>query len=113
MRSYNDFLCQLYTVTLDGGLPEELPLPRGGFCSFSPDDRKLAYNRVFREFRTWKRYRGGMADDIWVYDFDTKQTTNLTHNDAQDIIPMWKGNRIYFLSDRDSHKRMKLYVYDL
>ena len=41
---------------------------------FSPDGKKLAYNRVFREFRTWKRYRGGMADDIWIYDFDTKKT---------------------------------------
>ena len=113
MRSFNDFLGQLYTVTLDGGLPEELPLPRGGFCSYSPDDKKLAFNRVFREFRTWKRYRGGMADDVWVYDFETKKTENITNNEAQDIIPMWSGNRIYFLSDRDDNKRMNLYVYDL
>ncbi len=113
MRSFNDFLGQLYTVTLDGGLPEPLPLPRGGFCSFSPDDKKLAFNRVFREFRTWKRYRGGMADDIWVYDFETKKTENITNNEAQDIIPMWSGNRIYFLSDRDDKKRMNLYAYDL
>jgi len=87
-------------------------LPRGGFCSFSPDDKKLAYNRVFREFRTWKRYRGGMADDIWVYDFETKQVENITDNPAQDIIPMWSGNKIYFLSDRDENKKMNLYVYD-
>ncbi len=113
MRSFNDFLGQLFTVTIDGGLPEELPLPRGGFCSFSPDDRKLAFNRVFREFRTWKRYRGGMADDIWVYDFETKKTENITNNEAQDIIPMWSGNKIYFLSDRDEKKRMNLFVYDL
>ena len=71
--SFNDFIGKLYTVKLDGSLPEELPLPRGGFASFSPDDSKLAYNRVFREFRTWKRYRGGMADEVWVYDFETKQ----------------------------------------
>src|SRR5437588_3510262 len=51
MREPNDFIGQLYTVPATGGLPEQLPLPRGGFCSFSPDDRKLAYNRVFREFR--------------------------------------------------------------
>ena len=66
MHSFNDFIGQLYKVPLDGGMPEELPLPRGGFCSFSPDGTKLAYNRVFREFRTWKRYRGGMADDVWI-----------------------------------------------
>src|SRR5262249_13342681 len=50
MTEFNDFLGQLYTVSIDGGLPEQLPLPRGGFCSFSPDDSKLVYNRVFREF---------------------------------------------------------------
>ena len=113
MREWNSFKGQLYSVTLDGDLPEQLPLPRGGFCSFSPDDQKLAYNRVFREFRTWKRYRGGMADDIWIYDFASKKTQNITNNPAQDIIPMWHGDKIYFLSDRDEHKRMNLYVYDL
>ena len=112
MRSFNDFLGQLYLVSINGGPAEELPLPRGGFASYSPDDKKLAYNRVFREFRTWKRYRGGMADDIWIYDFDTKKTENITNNEAQDIIPMWSGNKIYFLSDRDENKRMNLYVYD-
>ena len=95
------------------GPPEQLPLPRGGFCSFSPDGKKLAYNRIFREFRTWKRYRGGMADDIWIYDFATKKTENITNNPALDIIPMWSGDRIYFVSDRDDNKRMNLYVYDL
>ena len=113
MRSFNDFLGQLYTVSLDGGLPEELPLPRGGFCSYSPDDKKLAFNRVFREFRTWKRYRGGMADNVWVYDFESKKTENISNSDSQNIIPMWSGNKIYFLSDRDENKRMNLYVYDL
>jgi tricorn protease len=108
----NDFIGQLFLVSAKGGLPRQLPLPRGGFCSFSPDGSKLAYNRVFREFRTWKRYRGGMADDIWVYDFATKKLDNITKNPAQDIIPMWAGNRIYFLSDRDENKRMNLYVYD-
>jgi hypothetical protein len=90
-----------------------LPLPRGGFCSFSPDGQKLAYNRIFREFRTWKRYRGGMADDIWIYDFAAKTVENITANPALDIIPMWSGDRIYFLSDRDEKKRMNLCVYDL
>jgi tricorn protease len=78
MRSFNDFIGQLYTVSVDGDMPEELPLPRGGFCSYSPDGKKLAYNRVFREFRTWKRYRGGMADDVWIYDFETKKTDDFT-----------------------------------
>ena len=112
MREWNSFNGQLYLVSLEGDIAQQVSLPRGGFCSFSPDDKKLAYNRVFREFRTWKRYRGGMADDIWVYDFDTKKVENITNNPAQDIIPMWSGEKIYFLSDRDENKKMNLYVYD-
>jgi tricorn protease len=113
MRDWNPFNGQLYLVSIMGGLPVQLPVPRGGFCSFSEDDKKMAYNRIFREFRTWKRYRGGMADDIWIYDFTTRKVENITNNPAQDIIPMWSGDKIYFLSDRDEEKRMNLYVYDL
>lgn len=112
MKESNDFIGQLFTVPLRGGLPEQLPLPRGGFASYSPDGKKLAYNRIFREFRTWKRYRGGMCDEIWVHDFETRKTEAITDTDAQDIIPMWAGDKIYFLSDRDDKKRMNLYVYD-
>lgn len=113
MRSFNSFIGQLYSVAATGGACEEVPLPRGGFCSFSPDGRKLVYNQVFREFRTWKRYRGGMADDVWIHDFETRETVNITDDPAQDIIPMWAGDRIYFLSDRGPHRRMNLYVYEL
>jgi tricorn protease len=110
---WNDFKGDLLLVPVDGGMSTQLPLPRGGFCSYSPDQKKLAYNRVFREFRTWKRYRGGQADDIWIYDFDSKQTANVTNNPAQDVFPMWVGNKIYFISDREENKRFNLYVYDL
>ncbi|MFN4260627.1 MAG: S41 family peptidase [Gemmataceae bacterium] len=112
MRSFNPFIGELLLVSKDGGLPEKIPLPHGGFCSYSPDGSKLAYNRVFREFRTWKRYRGGMADDIWVYDFKTKKIDQISKTPDQEIIPMWHGEKIYFLSDRDDHKRMNLWVYD-
>ena len=112
MHSFNDFIGQLFTVSIDGGPPEPLPLPRGGFGSYSPDDSKLAYNRIFREFRTWKRYRGGMTDDIWIYDFNTKKTEAIASNPASDIIPMWAGDKIYFLSDRGKHERFNLYSYD-
>jgi tricorn protease len=112
-KSYNAFNGSLYSVNVDCSLPQEMPVPRGGFCSYSPDDQKMAYNRIFREFRTWKRYRGGMADDIWIFDFKTHVIENITNNPASDIIPMWYENKIYFLSDRDENKRMNLYVYDL
>jgi len=113
MKSYNSFNGELFLVSTDATLPNQIPVPRGGFTSFSPDDKKMAYNRIFREFRTWKRYRGGMADDVWIYDFATKKVENVTNNPAQDIIPMWHGNKIYFLSDRGDYQRMNLYVYDL
>ncbi len=108
-ESWNPFIGKLWLVDKDGGLPDDLPLPRGGFASYSPDGSKLAYNRIFREYRTWKRYRGGMANDVWIHDFNSRETINITDNDAQDIIPMWHRNKVYYLSDRDG--RMNLYVY--
>jgi tricorn protease len=86
-RSFNPFIGELLTVRLDAELPSQLPVPRGGFISFSPDDSRIAYNRIFREFRTWKNYRGGMADDVWIYDLKSGALENITQNDAQDIFP--------------------------
>jgi tricorn protease len=112
MYEFNDFKGKLFYANVDGGIPEQLPLPRGGWCSFSPDKKKMAYNRIFREFRTWKRYRGGQADEISIYDFDTKKTEKITDNNAQDYMPMWtSGNKIYYNSDRDS--RLNLFCYDV
>ena len=109
-QSFNDFVGQLYKVSVNGGLSEEIPLSTGGFCSYSPDGSKLAFNRVMREFRTWKYYKGGMADDVRIFDFATGEVINITNNDAQDIFPMWHGENIYFLSDRD--RTMNLFVYN-
>ncbi|MFZ1423544.1 MAG: S41 family peptidase [Saprospiraceae bacterium] len=110
-RDFNDWKGQLYLCNINGGLSEQLPFNQGGFCSYSPDKSKLAYNHMFREFRTWKRYKGGQADDIRIFDFNTKQSSKITDNNSQDIIPMWIGNKIYYLSDRDA--RMNLFSYDL
>jgi len=109
-RIGDGFVGRLYLVGKDGGLSDPLPLPEGGFNSFSPDGKKLAYNRVMREFRTWKYYKGGMADDIWIYDAAAKSVQNITNNDAQDIMPMWIGDDIYFISDRD--RTMNIFVYN-
>jgi tricorn protease len=109
-QTFNDFKGQLFKVSIDGGISTELPLPAGGFCAYSPDGKKLAYNRIFREFRTWKYYKGGMADDVWIYDFNTKETVNISNNDGQDIFPMWSGENVYYLSNRD--RIMNLFVYN-
>jgi len=109
-RISSSFDGKLRIVSKDGGLSETIPLPEGGFCSYSPDGKLLAYNRVMREFRTWKYYKGGMADDIWLYDAAAKKVENLTNNEAQDIFPMWIDDEIYFLSDRD--RTMNVFVYN-
>lgn len=101
---------QLCLVDAEGGTPEFIPTSEGGFCTFSPDGSKLAMNRMFREFRTWKYYRGGQADDIWINTVGTTRLEKITDNDAQDIFPMWIGDKIYYLSDRD--RTMNLFVYD-
>ncbi len=111
MKSFNSFKGQLFSIDNEGGLPEQLPFAVGGWCSFSPDKSKIAYNRVFREFRTWKYYEGGMADDIWIFDFNTKESENITNTESQDISPMWHGDKVFFLSDRD--RTMNLFEYDL
>jgi tricorn protease len=110
-QSWNDFIGQLFQVSINGGMSEQLPLPAGGFNSFSADGKKLAFNRVMREFRTWKYYKGGMADDVWIYNFETKKTENITSNVSQDIFPMWYKNEIYFCSDRD--RTMNLFATNL
>lgn len=109
-RIGDGFAGKLWKTSPEGGMPECLPLPEGGFCSFSPDGKRMAYNRVFREFRTWKYYRGGMADDIWIYDPAAETVKNVTGNVAQDIVPMWIGDEIFFISDRD--KTMNIFVYN-
>lgn len=101
---------QLRRVNANGGVPTDIPTSEGGFCSFSPDGKQFAFNRMFREFRTWKYYRGGQADDIWINKVGTNSLEKITDNDAQDIFPMWIGDEIFYLSDRD--RTMNLFVYN-
>lgn len=109
--TWDDFVGHLFVANINGGLGEQLPFEEGGWISYSPDGQKIAFNRVMREFRTWKYYRGGMADDIWIFDFNTKELTNITNDVAQDIFPMWVDNKIYFCSDRDH--TMNIFCYNL
>jgi tricorn protease len=104
---------QFYKVSKSGGLPEKLPLPYGEFGVISPDGNMIAYTPRSAAFRTWKRYRGGLAADIFLFNLETKASENITNNIAGDEIPMWSGNKIYFLSDRGENKRNNIWCYDL
>ncbi len=104
---------QLYRVSKNGGLPERLPVPYGEFGAISPDGVWLAYMPKSRDFRTWKRYRGGWAPEIWLFNLKDYSSRNLTTSDANDAHPMWHGRTLYFLSDRGPNERYNIWAYDL
>ncbi len=97
----------LYTVPAAGGLPTRLPMPRSGAGDFAPDGRHLVYSPLFRDFRAWKRYSGGWAEDLWTFDLDTNRAVQITRDPRTDRDPMWIGDRIYFNSDRSG--KLNLY----
>ncbi len=109
---FDTWLGKLYLVSTMATPPKPLPLPYGGLASFSPDGRKIVFNRIFRDFRTWKKYKGGMAQDIWIYDLKTLKLKRITKYEGSDRFPMWAGDKIYFVSDRVGW-RLNLFSYDL
>jgi len=102
---------QLFTVAAGGGLPRRVILPTGGLSSYSPDGNEIAFNRISREHRTWKRYKGGMAQDIWIYNFDKNDTRKITEWIGSDNFPMWQGDTIYYNSDKSG--RLQIWAHDL
>ncbi len=104
---------QLFKTSPDGGLPEKLPVAYGEFGSLSADGKLLAYTFKSRDFRTWKRYRGGWAPDVWIFDLEKGTAQNVTNSDANDTQPMWHGRTLYFLSDRGPEQRYNLWAYEL
>ena len=103
---------QFYTIGLDGGLPQKLPVPYGEFGAYSPDGRQFVYMPISQDFRTWKRYRGGWSPDLWLFDLKTFAARNLTNDPANDAQPMWHGTTIYFVSDRGASQRNNIWAYD-
>lgn len=99
-HSYSRF-SRLFLISPNGTGLEELIPHEAAFGSFSPDGKQLAYNKVAREHRTWKRYRGGLAQEIYLFDFNTLKEKNITDFRGTDRIPMWIGDEIFFSSDRD------------
>jgi len=99
-----------FTVSIDGGMEEPLPLVNGGFAKFSPDGSQLCFTPVDREFRTWKRYKGGRATELWTYDLKSNTSKQITHWAGSDQWPTWHGDYIFYASDRDT--RLNIWRYN-
>jgi tricorn protease-like protein/C-terminal processing protease CtpA/Prc len=115
---------QLFTVDSTGGMPEQLPVPYGGFGAISPDGVWLAYTPHTTDTRTWKRYRGGMATDVWLFNLKDKTSKKITDWEGTDTLPMWiptsedgkvKGDSsvVYYLSDNGDEHRLNIWSYNL
>ena len=102
---------RLFLASADGGLPVPLPMPESGAGDLSPDGTRVVYSPLFRDFRTWKRYEGGWAQELYIFDRETHAVERVTEHRRADRDPMWIGNAIYFTSDRGG--TLNLYAYDL
>jgi tricorn protease len=109
--SYTSFN-RLYTVPASGGpeVTNELPLPRAEQASYSPDGTHLAYVPNLQWQAAWKRYRGGQTTPIWIADLSDSSVEKLPRENSNDFDPMWVGQTVYFLSDRNGP--VTLFSYD-
>jgi len=87
-----------------------LPMPKSGAGDFSPDSSKVVYSPLFRDFRTWKRYEGGWAQQLYLFDLKTHAAEKITEDSHANRDPMWIGSKIFYSSDRDGTNN--LYSYD-
>ena len=110
-HSYYRFNNQLFTVSAAGGPATELPLPIAEEGAFSPDGKYLAYVPHGQWQRAWKRYRGGQTTPIWIADLNDSSIQKIPRDNSNDFNPMWIGNAIYFLSDRNGP--VSLFAYDV
>lgn len=101
---------KLYTVPAAGGLPVALPMPTSGAGDFAPNGTRMVYSPMFRDFRTWKRYEGGWAQELFIYDLATNQVERIASSKRTERDPMWLADGIYFVSDRDG--TLNLYRYE-
>ncbi len=104
-------LNRLYTVPMTGGPAEPLPMPEAGAGDYSPDGTRVVYSPIFRDFRPEKRYGGGMANDLFIFDTRTGDAKRVVDDPRSDRDPMWIGGTIYFNSDRSG--TFNLYGYDV
>lgn len=103
---------EFYLVSKEGSLPEKLELPYGELASYSPDGKKLAYITKITENYPFKRYKGGLASDILIYDMESGVVENITQNEYTDGKPAWAGDNVYFLSDQGPNFRLNIWMYN-
>jgi len=103
---------QVFKVSSEGGLPESLPVPYGAHPTISSDGKWLAYTPYARDTRTWKRYRGGMASDIWLFNLKEKTSLKITDWEGTDSFPMWYQKQVFYLSDAGANHKLNIWVYD-
>lgn len=108
-NSYSRF-SQLFTISRDGGFPATLPLPMGAEGSYSPDAQEIAYVPLDHAFEIWKRYAGGRTSPIWIAKLADSSITKVPRENSNDFNPMWVGDRVFFLSDRNGP--MSLFSYN-
>jgi tricorn protease-like protein/C-terminal processing protease CtpA/Prc len=108
---------QLFAVPSTGGMPVKLPVPYGGFGAVSPDGTWLAYTPHSTDNRTWKRYRGGMATDIWLFNLKDNTSRKITDWEGTDTLPMWvpggDGQVVYYLCDAGPEHRLNIWSVNL
>ncbi len=98
-----------FTVSIEGGFEEPLPIVNGGFAVFSPDGSEICFTPIDREFRTWKRYKGGRATELWSFNLSNNSAKQITNWAGSDQWPTWYGNNIYYASDRDTRLNIRSY----
>ncbi|HCT29140.1 MAG TPA: peptidase S41 [Bacteroidales bacterium] len=101
---------KMFLISPDGSDLEEMIMYDAARGSFSPNGSIIAYNKDSQDNATWKRYKGGRAQEIYTYDLTTNVETNISNYLGSDRFPMWIGDKIYFSSDRD--RVLNIYYYD-
>jgi tricorn protease len=109
---------RLWSVPADGGFEEPLPMPRAFSGTYSPDGRRMAYEEISTAFTPdwyetsmWRHYRGGRTHPIRLISLSDYSVEKLPWQNSNDHDPMWIGNTVYFLSDRNF--TTNLYAYSL
>ena len=110
-RASSNRYARIFKVSVDGGTPEALPMPMAWLGSMAADGRRFAYTSLSnrQSFDTWRRYRGGNAPFIWIFDLQNHAAEKVPHPGSNDSFPRFSGDWVYFLSDRD--RVMNLYRY--